>query len=870
MQCRWNRGRPPVTWIFGGLVAVAVLGLLPAGALGARPGSHAKTAVVIAPTNQAKLIRTSKVGVSVSRSVSPPDPHPRSTGKPHHRRVVKLALSLKQGARPPVKVAKTASIKGKGYALLFLRLNPNGRRLVQSCIPTDVRAVARNRAGKKLGQDTARIRRDPARCNGSKPTGVDLANSGRCDFIAAPGQECLFPYPNDYFTRKDPATDTGLRLNLDRNSTPANSSDVHVDPADLNTSDGFSPGALIVLHVPGLDDPAAFANTRAVPITRQGAYDNASQAVVLIDAQTGKRQPIWTELDSNASSPETTGLLIHPAKNLTDGHRYIVAMRHLKDAAGKKLAPPEGFRIYRDAIPTSVPVIENRRKHFESLFKTLGGAEIQRKNLYLAWDFTVASTRNISERMLDIRDRGLAALGDTTPGDGIRQGHAPTFNITSVTDYPLSPVPTSGRGVEDIRQIEGTIDVPCYLNQVGCPSDSRFNLDSNGLPQRIPGNTYQARFGCNIPRSAVQDNGSGGIEVANAALPTMYGHGLFGTYNEGLRSQNVRQLGTENNVIVCSADFIGMADEDVIPEALPALLDMSNFEPLPDRLQQGFLDFVYLGRALSMPDGFASDPAFKFGGQSALDPSSVSYYGNSQGGIAGGALTAIEPDVTRSVLYVPGMNYGGLLLTRSVDFPEYAQFLYPAYPDEARASAAALDDPVAVGSRRAERLRQPHDHRSPAGTPAAQGDARDGLRRPPGGQRRDRGRGADDRRLATPARRSTPTARRPGFNQPLFGIPTLGRFPGRRPTGNGDVRLGHRPEARRPASSDPNDVLGTDPPPNGNTAPDDSYGVDPHDTVIEYSPLIRHQIAEFIKPGGAITDPCGANPCYAAGYNGSP
>jgi hypothetical protein len=65
-------------------------------------------------------------------------------------------------------------------------------------------------------------------------------------------------------------------------------------------------------------------------------------------------------------------------------------------------------------------------------------------------------------------------------------------------------------------------------------------------------------------------------------------------------------------------------------------------------------------------------------------------------------------------------------------------------------------------------------------------------------------------------------------------------------------------------------VLGTDPAPITNTAPDDSFGVDPHDTVINTSPLIRHQIAEFLKPGGQIIDPCGSDPCYAAGWTGPP
>ena len=99
-----------------------------------------------------------------------------------------------------------------------------------------------------------------------------------------------------------------------------------------------------------------------------------------------------------------------------------------------------------------------------------------------------------------------------------------------------------------------------------------------------------------------------------------------------------------------------------------------------------------------LPDGFSSDPAFQFRRPfgASTTASGLYYYGNSQGGIAGGALTAVEPDITRTVLYVPGMNYS-TLLTRSVDFADYSTILYPSYPDESRPAAAARDDPDRCG-----------------------------------------------------------------------------------------------------------------------------------------------------------------------------
>ena len=121
-----------------------------------------------------------------------------------------------------------------------------------------------------------------------------------------------------------------------------------------------------------------------------------------------------------------------------------------------------------------------------------------------------------------------------------------------------------------------------------------------------------------------------------------------------------------------------MSEAD-LPNALGALGDLSKFPTLPDRLQQGFLDFLYIGRALVNPQGLAANPAFRDAGGPLIDTRRLFYYGNSQGGIAGGALTAIAPDFNRSVLYVGAMNYS-LLVERSVDFDPFGAILDGSYP----------------------------------------------------------------------------------------------------------------------------------------------------------------------------------------------
>ena len=81
------------------------------------------------------------------------------------------------------------------------------------------------------------------------------------------------------------------------------------------------------------------------------------------------------------------------------------------------------------------------------------------------------------------------------------------------------------------------------------------------------------------------------------------------------------------------------------------------------------------------PDGFNSRPGLPGqGGEPRPSTRARLFYdGNSQGGIMGGALTAIAPDFNRAVLGVPAMNYS-TLLRRSVDFDDYAHGTSRAAP----------------------------------------------------------------------------------------------------------------------------------------------------------------------------------------------
>jgi hypothetical protein len=655
--------------------------------------------VQVLPTSQQAILAGGKIKAQVR------------TGVPGSVKITPMVQLTPAGSKP-VRIGKPRRVRFEepGSATIKLPLRAAGRGLISNCSQKTLVVTARLKAQGAEASGAERSRAvatvplllDSSTCGGAAPSGggagggggdasngnvvppatpytgppIDTSNADRCDFLDP--AICLQPWPNDYFTVPDQSTDTDRRINLHQDSMPANTKGVHIDPAEYNRNDGFSPGNTIIARIPGLDSPQALEATGAVPIDDIGAYDDPDQPVVVINAETGQRHPIWAEIDFNPIDPATGGdvndaakinLIIRPAVNFEEGARYVVALRGLKDAQNNPIQPTDAFRVYRDNLTTEDDAIESRRPHMEELFETLGQAGIQRSGLYLTWDFTVASERNISGRALKIRDDAFAQLGDTDLADGVIGGDAPAFTIDDVQDF------TPAEDDRIRRIVMGHVTVPCYMNAPGCPpAGATYNYtgSSDGLPTQLPGNTADVAFECLIPHSAVS---AGAVDPAR---PSLYGHGLLGSFSE-VEGGNIKSMANEHNFVFCATDWYGFATTNAA-NILAILQDLSQFPLLADETQQGFLNFLYLGRLMIHPDGLASDDAFRIdpdeGGpadaSSVIDTEKLFYDGNSQGGILGGSLTALAPDFERGVLGVPGMNYS-TLLTRSVDFEPYAE-----------------------------------------------------------------------------------------------------------------------------------------------------------------------------------------------------
>ncbi len=470
---------------------------------------------------------------------------------------------------------------------------------------------------------------------GSSPPGCDALDT----------QACVLPFPSDALTIGDQSSETGRRVAFPAQGLPTNSSGAPIDPTVWNRQDGFSANTPLLTWIDGLDGTA----TALPPWTDLASSLDEDATVVLVDVSSGERVPLWAEVDIDSSGPSGELLVIRPAISLEPATTYAIGLRGLVTTDGTPVEPSAAFRALRDRLSTDIGLIEDRRDAMAQAFDALQHSGVERDDLQIAWTFTTASTENTTADILAMRDETLGGL-DTA---------APEFEITTVAENPEPGV---------ARLVEGTYSVPNWMTLGGGPG-TILNLDDDGRPEL--NGVQQSPFACVIADSVLV-----GSEPAHAVL---YGHGLLGSHLE-VTAGNVVAMSNEHNALYCATKWAGFSDDD-IPTAISALQDFSNFPTFVDRMSQGFVNQLVLGRLMLADNGLVGEPAFlRPDGSTLLDNSTLHYDGNSQGGIMGMALAAISTDFERAVLGVVGMNYS-TLLPRSVDFDVFETVLVPAYPD---------------------------------------------------------------------------------------------------------------------------------------------------------------------------------------------
>jgi hypothetical protein len=472
-----------------------------------------------------------------------------------------------------------------------------------------------------------------------------------CDvLLTAPvGHHCLLPWPNDAFTVPS-NTVTGRRLNISSNVDPSNAEGVHVATTAQNAGDGFSPGSVIMTYVSGL----SLSKSNIATSTNIGLSLATNSPIVIFDTVTHTRVPYFAELDAQTSNPAEQLLLIHPAVALTEGHRYAVALRNLETNSGAPIPPLASTTaaLAGSLKPTA------RGAHIKAVIRHDLASVLGSTVPYQAWDFTVASAKSLAGPALTMRRLAYAWLAThhrAATTASAANDPAPSFAVDSVTD-------TNGE-----RDVHGTFQVPLFLKDT--TAFSAFVTDRAGNPMINGSKTWTANFICVLPST---------VQTGGPASPTVYGHGLLGSASEVEGSSF--SAGVAHDLMGCATDWVGMSSKD-IGNVARNLKDMSTFDTQVDHMLQGFVNFQFLGRLINSSSGFVTNAAFQSGGQPLFKTHDCHFMGYSQGGIMGGAVSALSTEWSRAILGVPGMDYGGLLLNRSVDWNEFSAVFDKSYTD---------------------------------------------------------------------------------------------------------------------------------------------------------------------------------------------
>jgi hypothetical protein len=488
-----------------------------------------------------------------------------------------------------------------------------------------------------------------SRDGGTIPDGaVTLDLESNCNPFAT-SEQCLLPYPSFVFQSRDESTATGVTTDVTVEALPEpKESAPQFKTKFINASDGASPSAPILMHF-GFD-----VSLENLPGPDEIASSVESDApIALFDMTDGERVPYFAEMDRNRKDDYEGryAFIIRPVEPLEMGHRHAVAItQDLKPADDSKmLESPPAFRALREGTPVTNPRVREMRGRYDDIFSFLGNNGYERDNLFLAWDFQVASRDFVLGPLLSMREKAIE-FANNDEFD---------FEISKVKEAPDDNV---------AKIVEGTFEVPTFLTD-----DNTFAFDDEREPKR-QSNNKSYPFTMVIPKAAEQGQ----------PLPlTVFGHGLFGSgrgylTGDGNTPDAVHKLAQQNESIVVATDWIGLSKQDQSIIVGELLNDINRIRLIGARLAQSIVNNIVLTKLAAGP--LQQDDRVTVGDHALVDPDEIYYYGVSLGGIQGSSFVSVSPDVERAVLSVPGSMWASML-SRSVNWKQIKPVLDQQYPD---------------------------------------------------------------------------------------------------------------------------------------------------------------------------------------------
>ena len=230
----------------------------------------------------------------------------------------------------------------------------------------------------------------------------------------------------------------------------------------------------------------------------------------------------------------------------------------------------------------------------ERIFKRLQRAGIERRDLYLAWDFTVASAKRCRGACAGSATTPSRGLGDTNLGDLQRERLG--AQVQDHQDHRVHAAARSERGRLQ-RASRGRSRCPATSTSPAA-RPGRGSARADGQPVRTPGNVTDANFICNIPRSV----SSATPRPAVALRPRAVRQRRRGQQHQPAPDRERAQGGAVRDATGSACPAATSAQHDHDPQ------DLSGFPELADRLQQGVPQLPLPRARDDPPEGVQLEP----------------------------------------------------------------------------------------------------------------------------------------------------------------------------------------------------------------------------------------------------------------------
>ncbi|KAH3760200.1 LigA protein [Pelomyxa schiedti] len=435
---------------------------------------------------------------------------------------------------------------------------------------------------------------------------------------------CLLPFPSTFYMRPD-NTPTGWRVALGNKSTPLirGLHNVHVDVGIFNEMDGFSVTAPALCFF----DDLSLDGT--IPVTNPEYYLNPDARTVLIDTTTGSRVAHWVELDGmDQKSPL---LIIQPAQTLHHGTRYIIGIRGLLSNSGEPIPRAPHFNAV-----VSNQTGEESEYFYSQIFGYLEGDGWKLEEVLLSWDFVTIS----EEYSLG---RAKLMLAASAPYYGSIQYHVEHVDIHNCDSNSSFTA----------KSIWGYFYAPMFVtDNRGGRLLSRPGAQTIQTLQEL----LKVQFLIEVPCSLILD--------PSPSFTMQYGHRMFRDRSE-IQLSWIRELANKNKWVTYAVDWYGSSRLDLLVLWNVLFNDPDNFVSIPECTQQGFINANLMAHL--MTNEMLTEPELQVSGISLIDPSKFGFYGNSEGGILGGAYIALSDMLERGITNVAGSPFA-LWLPRSSSF----------------------------------------------------------------------------------------------------------------------------------------------------------------------------------------------------------